>query len=166
MAHLGFLLAQEPAARAWSTRPQRREILAIHQPESLGLEAGVSYRIVDLLNNRYLDGHDYSLEELKKIPVNLTLGAARILLIAPAEEKPHLVYFRGADRVEVAGEEGQMTLRIEAAAGSPVAFHLDTRGFEFQSLTPGIARHPMPGDFVVFSGLLPADRKVVLKRVE
>jgi hypothetical protein len=166
MVDLGFLLPQEPSARAWSTRPQRSEILAIHQPESLGLESGVRYRIVDLLANRYLDGHRYSPEQLKEIPVTLTLGSARILLIAPAQEKSHLVYFRGADRVGVEAAEDNLTFRIDAVEGSPVALHLDTRGVEFKSLTPGISAEDLPGDFEVFSGFLPADRKVVLKKGE
>ena len=164
MVHLGFLLPQDPSARAWTARPRRSETLSIHKPESLGLTPGTRYRIVDLMGNRYLDRRSYSLEDLKQVPVTLTLGVARILLIEPVEEGPHLVYFRGADRVETEAGQDKITLRITAAEGSPISLYLDTQGLEYRSLTPGISMQPTPGDFVVFSGFVPADGMVVLGR--
>ncbi|MBN2289465.1 MAG: hypothetical protein JXQ83_09050, partial [Candidatus Glassbacteria bacterium] len=164
MVHLGFLMTQDSSALAWSDRPVISDTLGIHLPESLGLKAGVRYRVVDLIGGRYLDGRSYSLKELQKIPVSLTLGVARILLVAPEQKKSHLAYFRGADRVEAQSGAGKMTFLITAVEGSPITLYLDTRGEEYRSLTPGITRQQPRGDFVAFSGFVPADRKVVLAR--
>jgi Domain of unknown function (DUF6259) len=166
MVHLGFLMTQESSSQDRSARPERSEILTIHQPEKLGLTSGARYRVIDLMGNRYLDRRTYSLEELKNVPVTLTLGVARIFMIAPDEEKPHLAWFRGADRVEAEIAGDKMTLRITSAAGSPIALHLDAGGEEFRCLTPGIKMLPADGDFTVFTGTLPEDKTVVLARTK
>jgi len=163
MAHLGYMISRESrAAAGGGKRPERREHLSIHKPEILGLVPGAHYRIVDLMADRYLDERTYSLDDLKSVPVTLTLGVSRILLVKPVEQGPHLVYFRGADRVEADPGSEKLTFRITAAQGSPVSLYLEPGGNKYRSLTPGISAGAEGGDFAVFSGLLPADGVVVL----
>ncbi|HUU26564.1 MAG TPA: DUF6259 domain-containing protein [archaeon] len=156
MLHLGFLISQDTPVQSGKERPSRSETLKIHKPESLGLKSGVNYRIVDLINKRYLDKRTYSLDDLKELPVTLTLGAARILLVEPVEQGPPcLVYFGGADGVETQAEQDKLTFRIDAVEGSLISLYLDTGGQAYNSRTPGIKREPAKGDFAVFSGLVP-----------
>ena len=163
MVHLGFLMQQgsDPAAKS---RPQRRETLLINQPESLGLKPETGYRIVDLLARRYLNDRTYSLDDLRRVPVTLTLGAARILLITPVEESPQLVFFRGADAVEADFSRDRLTLSIKAVEGSPVSLYIDPGKARYSSQTPGVKLESSRGDLAVFSGLLPRDKTIVLAR--
>ncbi|MEA2064574.1 MAG: DUF6259 domain-containing protein [Gemmatimonadota bacterium] len=163
---MSFMAGSAPAGDS-GARPRRSEHLGIHKPEALGLDPVARYRVVDLMANRYLDSRALLLEELKKMPVSLTLGRARILMLEPAQEQeefPRLVYFRGADGVVSEREGEKLTFRVTAAGGSAISLHLDLRGYpEYRSLTGGITRDiKAGGDFAVFSGLLPEDRTVVL----
>ena len=161
MLHLGFLMQQGGDTAAVS-RPQRRETLLIHQPESLGLVPEALYRIVDLLAGQYLDNRIYSVNDLRSVPVTLSLGVARILLITPVEEGPRLVFFRGADAVETDFSENKLTFSIKAVEGSPVSLYIDPGKVRYSSQTPGFKLESSKGDFTVFSGLLPKNKTVVL----
>lgn len=166
MALASFLIPQDSAAASWKERPVRRETLQILEPEKLGLKTGTLYRIVDLLAGSYLDKRTYSLEELKKVPVELILGKARILLIRPAEENPHLVYFRGVDGVETETGPDRLTFKITGTAGSPLSLYIDTRGLVYNPRTSGISLEKAKGDFAVFSGLVSEDKTVMLVKAQ
>jgi hypothetical protein len=163
MVHLGFLM-QQASDTAEKSRPRRRETLLIHKPESLGLEPGLRYRIVDLLAGRYLDNRIYSVDDLHSVPVILTLGVARILLLTPVEEDPRLVFYRGADAVETDFSKDKLTFRIKAVEGSPVSLYIDPGKARYSSRTPGFKLESAKGDFNVFAGRLPKDKTVVLAR--
>ncbi len=163
MVHLGFLM-QQASGTTVESRPRRRETLLIHKPESLGLEPGLRYRIVDLLAGRYLDNRIYSVDDLRSVPVTLTLGVARILLLTPVEQGPRLVFFRGADAVETAVGEDKLTFSIKAVEGSPVSLYIDPGKARYRSRTPGLKLKSSKGDFNVFAGRLPKDKTVVLAR--
>ena len=166
MALASFLIPQDSAAASWKERPVRRETLQVLEPEKLGLKTGTGYRIVDLLSGSYLDKRTYSLEELKKVPVELILGKARILLIQPAEENSHLVYFRGVDGVETEAGPDRLTFKITGTAGSPLSLYIDTRGLVYNPRTSGISLEKAKGDFAVFSGLVPEDKTVMLVKAQ
>jgi hypothetical protein len=157
---MGYLL---PGKKA-SAEPMRRETLKLLAPEKLGIDPGGKYRIVDLNNNRYLDKKTYTAAEMDAIPVRLKLGEPTYILIESVSEAPRLAYFLGADGVEVEIGSDKATFKIEAAAGSPLELHLETGGGSYRSLTPGIAKESMGGDFAVFSGSVPEDKTVVLAR--
>ena len=163
MLHLGFLM-QQGSGPAAGARPRRRETLLINQPESLGLKPETSYKIVDLLEGRYLDTRTYSLDDLRSVPVTLTLGVARILLVTPVEQSPQLVFFRGADAVDTDFGEDKLTFSIKAVEGSPVSLYIDPGKGRFSSKTPGFKLEGSGGGLAVFAGQVPGDKTVVLAR--
>ena len=161
---LGYL-AQQTENPAKGARPGRPDTLSVSQPEALGLDSGTRYRIVDLVNSRYFSSRSWTAEELKSVPLTLILGRTSILLLTPEEEGPQLVYFRGADSANIL-QEGQdsLALQVKAVEGSPVSFYFDLHGGALSSGTAGIAPEKPSGDFTVFSGLLPADKRVVFAK--
>ncbi|MHC4739780.1 MAG: DUF6259 domain-containing protein, partial [Planctomycetota bacterium] len=135
----------------------RDEVLKIISPETLGLKPNIKYRIVDFNNNRYLDQKKYTLNELKKIPVRLIFGTPLIIMIAPEQTAPRLVYFRGVDDLTTEKTADRLTFRTKTAPGSPLSLYIDDAGIKYRSLTEGIAKKSDEGDFTVFSGLVPDD---------
>jgi hypothetical protein len=156
----GRLLAVLGVQAGQGLRRERLEILA---PARLGLKEGVSYRIVDLRNQRYLDRNPRSLAELAAIPVELSNDDPLVLLIAPERRGPGLVWFRGADGVQAAERGGGFEFRVSAVPGSPLELYLDPAGQEFRPATPGFERR-QAGDFTVFAGPVPEDGLVRLTR--
>ncbi len=162
LASLGFYLPEGAKDGVLRRRPTRRETLRIRQPQALGLDPAAKYRIIDLADGRYLDRRSYSADELRAVPVTLQLGRARLLLIAPEVEGPHLAFFRGADGAEVEPAGEGLRIRLQAAEGSPFTLYLDAAGRAWRPATPGLHRE-QNGDFTVFTGLVPEDRTIVLE---
>ena len=161
---LGYL-AQQTDNPVKGARPSRQDTLSVLQPEALGLDPGKRYRIVDLANGRYFSSRSWTAEELKSVPLTLVLGRTSILLLTPEQEGPQLVYFRGADGVKVLQERtDSLELQVTATEGSPVSFCFDLHGGALGSGTQGISQEKTSGDFMVFSGLQPADKRVVFAR--
>ena len=158
LAVMGFLKTKADKA----PEKQREEFLKILSPERLGLKAGVKYRIVDISHNRYLDEKVYTLNELRRRPVELVFGRPLILLIEPEQAGPRLVYFRGVDDIAILESVDKMIFMTKTVAGSPLLLYLDEGDVEYKSLNEGITRQQSEGDFTVFGGFVPDDGVVVL----
>lgn len=161
---VGFQETRESATGDRTGRTVRRETLSIHRPEKLGLDPSGSYRIVDLAGGRYLDGRVYGTGDLRDVPLSLTLGETRFLLIEPVVEAPRLVYFLGADGAAVERSASGLNVSLNAVEGSPVKLFIDTGGVSFRSVTPGFAAGKPDGGFLVFEGDLPSDGRIELIR--
>ncbi len=140
----------------------RDEFLKIISPASLGLKPNIKYRIVDLSNNRYLDDKKYTIDDLKRVAVKLTFGKALIILIEPEKDAPRVVYFRGVDDMVTEKSAEEIICKTKTVAGSPVSIYIDEAGNNYHSLTKGIVKKSVEGDFAVFSGLVPDDGVVVI----
>jgi len=151
-------------AESQQAEKQRDEYLKIISPETLGLKQNVKYRIVDLTNNRYLDKKTYTLNELKEIPAKLIFGTPLIIMIAPEQAAPRLVYFRGVDDLTTDKTADGMTFRTKTVPGSPLSLYIDDAGIKYRSLTEGITKKSVEGDFTVFSGFVPDNGVVVLTK--
>ena len=157
---MGFL---KPKADE-SDEKKRQEFLKIISPETLGLKAGVKYRIVDISHNRYLDEKRYTLNELKQIPVELVFGEPLMVLIEPEQATPRLVYFRGVDDITTEKSGDKLIFKTKTVPGSPLLLYLDGGDIEYKSLTEGISLESADGDVAVFGGFVPDDGVVVLGR--
>ena len=156
----GRLLAVMGVQGGKGVRQERLEILA---PAKLGLKEGVNYRAVDLRNNRYIGGNPRKVAELAGIPVELTNDDPLTLLIEPERKGPSLVWYRGADEVEVSNRNGGFEFKVKAVAGSPLELYLDPAGQAFRAATSGF-EPKQTGDFVVFEGVVPEDAVIRLTR--
>jgi hypothetical protein len=134
----------------------REEELRILDPAAVGLKDGVSYRIVDLRNNRYLSRRQLRSAQLASIPVRLADDDPSILLVEPDRGQPDLVWFRGADAVADLSRDGGFEFKVRSVVGSPLELYMDTAGRDLHAATPGFERR-VAGDFVVFAGFVPDD---------
>ena len=140
----------------------RDEFLRIISPASLELKPNIKYKIVDLGNNRYFDDKKYTIDDLKQVAVKLTFGKASIILIEPEKAAPRVVYFRGVDDMVTEKSADKITCKTKTVAGSPVSIYIDQAGNNYHSLTKGIVKKSVEGDFAVFSGFVPNDGVVVI----
>jgi len=132
-------------------RPVRTDKLEIKNPAELGLDPEGSYRVVDLGENKYYSGEAVKLADLNGMPVDLTLGRTRILLVVRNwGSTPHLVYFRGADGVEGQFGDGESSFKIDAVEGAPVELYIDSGDSNLQCGTDGFSVGRIPGnDFTI-----------------
>ncbi len=158
---LGYQAAGEETG---GSRPVRAERLEIKQPAELGIDTGSSYRVVDLESGKYVGGKPLKFSELNGMPVELTLGRTRMLLVVPEiEGSPRLVFFRGADGVTSRADQAEISYDINAVEGSPVELYIDAGGSTISCPTAGFAVEQKHGsDFAVISGTLGADKKIVI----
>lgn len=141
----------------------RDDKLRILSPARLGLKDGLKYRITDLRNNRYLGDRALGFADLGAVPVRLSDDNPLILLVEPERKGPRVVWFRGADGVDVAARGGALECKVKAVAGSPLELFVDRAGENLRPTTPGFETRTA-GDFVVFAGAVPQDGVVRLGR--
>ena len=136
-------------------RGARRETLHILVPEKLGLKPGIRYRLVDLRGKRYV-ARNKAVADLAAAPVHLVNDGPSILLLEPERTGLQLVIFSGADQIT---EAGPLEYRVKAVPGAPLELYFDTAGRQLHPATPGFEQKRV-GDFVAFTGTLPADQVV------
>ncbi len=162
---LGYQAAGSKALKSGSgSRPVRAEILQVKQPGKLGLDTEASYRLVDLAAGRYLGGGPLEFSDLDGLPVELTLGRTRMLLVLPETgESPRLVFFRGADGVVSQVDGSKISYDINAVEGSPVELYIDAGGKTISCLTDGFSvEHKHGSDFAIISGTLGDDKTIII----
>jgi hypothetical protein len=154
---------QAAATSSAGRRPVREDRLTIGQPGKLGLDSNGSYSLVDLVAGKYI-GKATGLAGIENIPVKLTLGRARLLLLTPVADTPRVVYFRGADGITGGfSGDGTAELEIDAAQGSPVELYIDAGGSKLKCLTDGFSITKAPAaDFIAVSGILNSDKSIQL----
>jgi hypothetical protein len=163
MLMLGYQVAGEKAeSTAGVTRPVRSERIQIKQPGRLGLDTDSNYRFVDLATGKYIGGGSLKFSELSNVPVELTLGRTRMILVAPDSGiSPRLVFFRGADGVTSMANQAEISYAINAVEGSPVELYIDAGGKKIRCLTAGFTVEQKHGsDFSVISGTLGNDKTI------